>query len=82
MRIVFVTAAALLALTSAAFAQANAIIDPEKLPEAVALDQKYQNALKRLPDPEGANDPWRTVRSVEQTDSKNKQASGKKTKAN
>jgi hypothetical protein len=82
MRAVFATAAAFLLLTGAAFAQANTIVDPEKLPEAVALDQKYRNALKRLPDPENTNDPWRTVRSVEQADGKNKQASGKKTKAN
>jgi hypothetical protein len=81
MRVVFATAATLLLLTGTALAQANAIIDPEKLPENVAIDQKYRNALKRLPDPEGANDPWRSVRSVEQ-DGKAKQASGKKTKAN
>jgi hypothetical protein len=70
-----------LLLTGAALAQANAIIDPETLPENVAIDQKYRNALKRLPDPQETNDPWRKIRS-EQNDAKDKQASGKKTRTN
>jgi len=81
MRILAV-AAVFLALTGAAFAQAgNTIIDPEMLPQNRAIDQQYRNALKRLPDSQGANDPWSKMRSVEQ-DSGNKQASGKKSRAN
>jgi len=72
MRTVFAAAASLLLLTSAALAQANAIIDPEMLPENIAIDQKYRNALKRLPDPESTNDPWRSVRSSENDSSKAK----------
>jgi hypothetical protein len=71
MRVVFAAAASLLLLTSAALAQANAVIDPEMLPENIAIDQKYRNALKRLPDPEASHDPWRSVRSSE-NDSKTK----------
>ena len=79
MRVVFAAAASLLLLTSAALAQANTVIDPETLPENVAIDQKYRNALKRLPDPEASHDPWRSVRSSE-TDSKTK--GSKKANAN
>jgi hypothetical protein len=71
MRVVFATAASLLLLTSAALAQANVVIDPEMLPENIAIDQKYRNALKRLPEPEASHDPWRSVRSSD-NDSKTK----------
>lgn len=80
MRVLFAAAATFLLLCAHAFAQANQVIDPEKLPENVAIDQKYRNALKRLPEPEASHDPWRAVRSVEQ-DSKSKPSS-KKMKAN
>jgi hypothetical protein len=79
MRVLFAAAASLLLLTASALAQANAVIDPETLPENIAIDQKYRNALKRLPDPEASHDPWRSVRSSE-SDSKSK--SGKKANAN
>jgi hypothetical protein len=79
MRVVLAAAASLLLLTASALAQANAVIDPETLPENIAIDQKYRNALKRLPDPEASHDPWRSVRSSE-SDSKSK--SGKKANAN
>jgi hypothetical protein len=71
MRVLFAAAASLLLLTASALAQANAVIDPETLPENIAIDQKYRNALKRLPDPEASHDPWRSVRSSE-NDSKTK----------
>jgi hypothetical protein len=80
MKVLFAAAATLLLLCAHAFAQANQVIDPEKLPENVAIDQKYRNALKRLPDPEASHDPWRSVRSSEQ-DGKSK-SSSKKMKAN
>ncbi|HWK86355.1 MAG TPA: hypothetical protein VNQ34_02500 [Xanthobacteraceae bacterium] len=75
MRILFAGAAYLL-LTAAAFAQANATIDPEMLPENRAIDQRYRNTLQRLPDGQESNDPWRKFRAVE-TESKPKPA-GKK----
>ena len=81
MKVPVVAAAVFLALTGAAWAQANTIIDPEMLPENRAIDQQYRNALKRLPDPAASHDPWGTVRSVEQENS-TKQAAGKKTRAN
>jgi hypothetical protein len=79
MKILFATAATFLLLCASALAQANTVIDPEKLPENIAIDQKYRNALKRLPDPEPVHDPWRSVRSSEQ-DGKSKPS--KKMKAN
>lgn len=58
--------AALMIWSGAAFAQANAIIDPETLPEGVALDQRYRSTLKRLPEPKVTHDPWGYVRASEQ----------------
>lgn len=60
---VLLTMIAFLALSGAAFAQANAIIDPETLPEGRALDQRYRSTLKRLPDPPAKHDPWGYVRA-------------------
>ena len=65
MRVLFAAGAALLLLTANALAQANAVIDPETLPENRAIDQQYRNTLRRLPDPKDDNDPWGKFRSVE-----------------
>lgn len=54
---------ALAVWSGAAFAQASAIIDPETLPAGRALDQKYRNTLKRLPEPQVKHDPWGYVRA-------------------
>lgn len=76
MRVLFAAGAAFLLLTASALAQANAVIDPEMLPENRAIDQQYRNTLRRLPDPKETNDPWSKFRAVE-TDNKAKPA-GKK----
>lgn len=76
MRILFAAGAAYLLLTAAALAQANTMIDPEQLPENRAIDQQYRNTLRRLPDGQDSNDPWRKFRAVE-TESKPK-STGKK----
>lgn len=78
MKILLGAAAALLLLTGAAFAQASTIIDPETLPEGRALDQKYRNTLKRLPEPQVKHDPWGYVRGGDQkADTRKKETSVK-----
>ncbi len=79
MKVFIAIASAFLALTGAAFAQANQVIDPEMLPENRAIDQQYRSALKRLPDPKDNGDPWGKVRAAEPTDGKAKPVAGKKT---
>jgi hypothetical protein len=68
---------AFVALTGAAFAQATTIVDPELLPEGRALDQKYRNTLKRLPEPETKHDPWGYVRASGDQKSEKKREAGR-----
>ena len=48
----------------------KAVIDPDSLPEAKALDRRYQEILRRQPDGKDTHDPWSSVRA---SDGANKQ---------
>ena len=61
------TALTFFAIPTYAQDSGKAVIDPDSLPEAKALDRRYQEILRRQPDGNDTHDPWSSVRASDVT---------------